>query len=187
MVFRLKLFYGIMGILLLFFILAGCSNNNEEVHLPARLLYVEAEGLENQGLFAESITKYQQLITENPGTRLGTFSYLRMAEIQSQQGEWVDSEMNYRLFLTLNPNSHITSYVLFRLLTVNHEKSFTGVIFKTSPILIPPRAISSSIRRFLGFTVLKMISSTTSFSKISQGIGFVSLNIFLKIGVSQGF
>ena len=40
--------------------------------------------------------------------------------------------------------------------------------FRTSPTRMQLRAISSSINRFLGFRVLKMISSTTSFSRISN-------------------
>lgn len=62
-----------------------------------------------------------------------------------------------------------------------------GVIFKTSPALIPPLAMSSSIRRFLGLSVQKMISSTTSFSRTFQLITFWALNIFFRIGDSQGF
>jgi hypothetical protein len=51
------------------------------------------------------------------------------------------------------------------------QSSFSNVrrvSFSTSLILIPPLAISSSINRFLGFDVLKMISSTVSFSMMSQ-------------------
>ena len=59
--------------------------------------------------------------------------------------------------------------------------------FNTSPTLIPDRAMSSSMRRSLGFSVLKTISSTTSFSKISQGMGFGSLKSFFKIGALHGF
>ena len=62
-----------------------------------------------------------------------------------------------------------------------------GLIFSTSPIRIPPRAINSSIMRLRGVTVLKIISSTTSFSMIGQGGGLRSLNIFLKMSVSHGF
>jgi len=39
-----------------------------------------------------------------------------------------------------------------------------GASFSTSLILIPPRAISSRINRFLGFDVLKITSSIVSFS-----------------------
>ena len=44
-----------------------------------------------------------------------------------------------------------------------------GVSFSTSLILIPPLAISSRINRFLGFDVLKITSSTVSFSIMFQG------------------
>jgi len=57
---------------------------------------------------------------------------------------------------------------------------------KTSLILIPHLAMSSSMRRFLGFPVLKIISSTSSLSTISQLFGFGALRIFLTIGVSKG-
>ena len=46
-----------------------------------------------------------------------------------------------------------------------------GVSFKTSPILIPPLAISSRMSRFLIFLVLKMTSSMVSFSTRSQWMG----------------
>jgi hypothetical protein len=62
-----------------------------------------------------------------------------------------------------------------------------GLIFRTSPTLIPPRAISSSMIRFLGFMVRKMISSTRSFSTIFHCWGGRSRNIFRSIAVSQGF
>ena len=42
------------------------------------------------------------------------------------------------------------------------------------------------MRRFLGFSVLKMISSITSFSMMSQEVMGFALNIFRKSGVSQG-
>jgi hypothetical protein len=57
----------------------------------------------------------------------------------------------------------------------------------TSLTLMLPRAISSSMRRFLGFVVLKMISSTTSFSRIVQWAILAGLNSFLSIGVLEGF
>jgi hypothetical protein len=62
-----------------------------------------------------------------------------------------------------------------------------GLKLRISPILIPPRAISSRMSRFLLFEVLKMISSTVSFSTIFQGTGFWSLNVFRRRGDSQGF
>ena len=46
-----------------------------------------------------------------------------------------------------------------------------GSQFKHFPDLIPPLAINSKMSRFLRSEVLKMISSTVSFSTIFQGIG----------------
>jgi hypothetical protein len=62
-----------------------------------------------------------------------------------------------------------------------------GLILSTSPIRIPPLAISSSMMRLRGLDVLKMISSIESFSMIFHCPGRLALNIFLKMGVSQGF
>lgn len=56
----------------------------------------------------------------------------------------------------------------------------------TSPIRIPPLAISSSVSRFLGLSVLKMISSTTSFSRIVHCLPLASLKVLLRIGESHG-
>jgi len=40
----------------------------------------------------------------------------------------------------------------------------TGLIFSTSPMRIPPLAMSSNMMRFRGLAVLKIISSIESFS-----------------------
>ena len=61
-----------------------------------------------------------------------------------------------------------------------------ALILSTSPILMPPRAISSSIKRSRRFLVLNIISSTKSFSRISQRCILGSLNNLRKIRVSQG-
>jgi hypothetical protein len=63
----------------------------------------------------------------------------------------------------------------------------TDLIFSTSPLHIPPLAISSSMIRLRGLDVLKMISSIESFPMILHCSGRLALNIFLKMGVSQGF
>jgi hypothetical protein len=62
-----------------------------------------------------------------------------------------------------------------------------GSDFQDLPYLNPPRAISSSMSLSLGLLVLKMISSTTSFSRIFQILGFGCLKSFFRIGLSQGF
>jgi hypothetical protein len=46
-----------------------------------------------------------------------------------------------------------------------------GGELRTSPTLMPPLAMSSRRSRFLTLVVLKMISSTVSFSTISQWMG----------------
>src|SRR4030042_4750352 len=61
-----------------------------------------------------------------------------------------------------------------------------SVNFKTSPILIPPRAINLRMRRFLGLMVRKMISSITSFSRMVQRMGPGGRYSFFSIGVSHG-
>ena len=62
-----------------------------------------------------------------------------------------------------------------------------GLKLRTSLTLIPPRAIRSSMRRFLRFWVLKIISSMVSFSTIFQGTGLRSLKTFRSMGEAQGF
>ena len=61
-----------------------------------------------------------------------------------------------------------------------------GVNFKTSPILIPPRAINSRISRFLGLMVRKMISSTTSFSRMVHRMGPGGRYSFFSMGEAHG-
>ena len=62
-----------------------------------------------------------------------------------------------------------------------------GLSLRTSPTLMPLLAMSSSNRRFLGFRVLKIISSTTSFSRILSCVGLPARNSFRSAGLSQGF
>jgi hypothetical protein len=62
-----------------------------------------------------------------------------------------------------------------------------GLILRTSPMRIPPRAINSSMMRLRGLVVLKMISPISSFLMVGHGGHLLSLNIFLKMGVSHGF
>lgn len=130
----------------------GCGGTRpEDVLAPARLLYVEAELMENQGLYSEAITRYEQIAGQYPGTRLSTYSYLKLGEIYSLQRNWIDAETNYRQFLTRNGNSHLTPYLLYRLLKVNHENSFTGVLFKEREIdrdMGPNRQITLEYKRF---------------------------------------
>ncbi len=131
---------------------AGCETTApQDIVAPARLLYLQAEISENQGLFTEAIDKYTQLIAQYSGTRLATFSHLRLAEIYSRQEEWGDADTNYRLFLNLNSNSHLTPFLLYRLLKVNHERSFTGAVFKEREFdrdMEPNRNIILEYKRF---------------------------------------
>jgi len=122
-----------------------------ETRVPSRLLYLEAEGLENQELFSEAITKYERIIQENPGSRLATFSHLKLAEINTKQSDWDNAESNYRAFLSLNGNTFFTPYVLAQLLRVNHERSFTGLFFPAQEFdrdMEPSRRIVLEYKRF---------------------------------------
>lgn len=62
-----------------------------------------------------------------------------------------------------------------------------GSSFRTSPIRMPPRAISSSIRRFLVLDVRNMISSTVSLSRTSHWYFTFGLYSLCGNGESQGF
>lgn len=121
----------VLGMVLMLGAMTGCeAEDPDRVFAPARLLFVEAETKENQGLYADAIIKYEKITAQFPGTRLAAFAYLKLAEIYSLQKEWNDAETNYRLFLARSANSHLTPYLLYRLLKVNYEKSFTGLIFR---------------------------------------------------------
>jgi len=80
------------------------------------------------------------------------------------------------------------SFPLFgsRMITFRSSISL-GWSLRTSPARIQLRVISSSINRFRGLRVLKMISSTTSFSRILNWAGLPALNSFLRVGLSHGF
>jgi len=132
-------------------VLAGCETTGQLTQTPARMLYIEAEGLENEGMQSDAITKYEKLAKENPGTRLATFAYLRTAELQVKLEKWKEAAANYRAFLTLNPNSHLTPYVLYRLLQSNHQRSYTGSFFPSREIdrdMEPNRQIILEYKRF---------------------------------------
>jgi outer membrane assembly lipoprotein YfiO len=140
---------------LLMFVLAlgagGCAETSRTVQVPARILYFEGETLVDTGLPAEAITKFQTVIDENPGTRLATFAHLKIGDAQSLGGNWREADTAYRLFLLSNPNSPLTPYVLYRLLIVNHEQSFTGTIFREREFdrdMAPNRRIILEYKRF---------------------------------------
>jgi outer membrane protein assembly factor BamD len=138
--------------LLLTALAAGCSGEKtDQVQFPARVLYLEAQALEDQGLFTDAIEKFQRMATENRGTRLGALAYLRLAELYFRQKDWLQAETNYRLFLTANPSSNLNAYVLSRLIKVNHEKSYTGIFFPAREIdrdMEPNRKIALEYKRF---------------------------------------
>ena len=140
----------VMGLALV--AIAGCDAQDPDTDFaPARLLFVQAEAKENQGLYADAITNYEKISTQFPGTRLATFAYLKLAEIYSLQRDWVEAETNYRLFLARSANSHLTPYLLYRLLKVNYEKSFTGLIFREREIdrdMKPSQQILLEYKRF---------------------------------------
>jgi len=142
----------ILGWLTLPFLLGGCQTTNELTQTPEWLLFIEAEDVENQGLYSDAITKYQQLIKENPGTRLSTYSHLRIAELQVKLEKWKDADTSYRSFLTFQPKSTLTPFVLYRLLQANHEQSYTGIFFKEREVdrdMAPNRNIILEYKRFL--------------------------------------
>jgi outer membrane protein assembly factor BamD len=136
---------------LLAFGLAACGETGLQVQVPARTLYFEALNLEDQELFSESITRVQSVATENPGTRLGTFAYLKLGELYSRQENWIEADTNYRLFLSLNSNSHLTPYVLYRLMVVNYNAGLTGLFFPTREVdrdMEPNRRLLVEFKRF---------------------------------------
>ena len=142
----------IITVMVMLNLLGGCETSTELTQIPARLVYVEAESVENQGLYSEAITQYEKLIKENPGTRLATFSYLRIAELQAKLEKWKEAETNYRAFLALQPKSHLTPFLLYRLLQINHERSYTGLLFREREIdrdMAPNRNIILEYKRFL--------------------------------------
>ena len=133
------------------FLLAACGATVDNVQSPARLLYLEGQHLEDQGLFTEAAEKFEKLVSQHPGTRLGGHGYLRLAELYSRQQEWIKAETNYRMFLAANSGSPLSSYVLYRLLRVNHEQSYTGLFFPEREIdrdMEPNRKIMLEYRRF---------------------------------------
>ena len=146
--------YRFTGFLLLAIALgaAGCADTTSTVQVPARILYFEAETLVDSGLPSEAVTKYQEVIDQNPGTRLATFAHLKIGEAESSAGNWREADTAYRLFLLSNPNSELTPYVLYRLLVVNHERSFTGTIFPEREFdrdMAPNQRIILEYKRFL--------------------------------------
>lgn len=131
--------------------LTACSEAKPKVKTPARLLYYEGQALMDQQLYAEAITKFEEVSAQNPGTLLGSFAHLQIAEIRTRQEEWVKAETNYRLFLTANQGSHLTPFVLYRLVKVNYQSSFIGVFFPEREVdrdMQPNRQIIEEYKRF---------------------------------------
>jgi outer membrane protein assembly factor BamD len=129
---------------------AACSNTGTTQE-PPRTLFQDGQALEDDGLLTEAIEKFKKVSTENQGTRLGSFAYLRMAELYSRQEDWLQAETNYRLFLSANSNSHLNAYVLYRLLIMNDKKSYTGIFFPEREVdrdIEPAKQIITEYKRF---------------------------------------
>jgi outer membrane protein assembly factor BamD len=132
-------------------LLSACGPTADQVQTPARLLYLQAQQLEDGGLNTDAAGKFDMLIQQNRGTRLAGNGYLRLAEIYSRQRDWLKAETNYRLFLGANPNSHLNAYVIYRLLKVNDQKAYTGVFFPEREVdrdVEPNRQIILEYKRF---------------------------------------
>ena len=138
----------LLGLLLI----ASCDLQEPvEVQVPARMLYFEATRLEDDEIHNEAEDRLKTLIAENPGTRLGTFAYLKLGDLYSKSEDWAEAELNYRIFLTLNSNSHLTSYTLYRLVVANYENSFTGTFFPDREVdrdMEPNRRLMLQFKRF---------------------------------------
>ena len=131
--------------------LPGCESVEPKIKIPARVSYMQAEGMENQGILSDAIAKYQEIADQNPGTLLGSFSFLKMGDLNFSLENWEEAEINYRLFLTTNQNSHLTSYILYKLVVVQHRKSITGIFFPSREIernMEPNRKIIQEFQRF---------------------------------------
>lgn len=132
-------------------VLTACESTTPKVKMPARLLYLEAGALEDQELYSEAITKFQEVIDQNPGTEVAAYAYLRLGELHAKKEDWAEAETSYRLFLSASQNSHLTSTVLARLIRVHHGNSFTGIFFPAREVdrdMEPNRQIISEFRRF---------------------------------------
>lgn len=133
-------------------LVAACSGaSSSQTQQPPRTLFQDGQFLEDSGLYTEAIEKFKTVASENQGTRLGSFAYLRLAELYSRQDDWLQAETNYRLFLSANSNSHLNAYVLYRLLLVNDKKSYTGLIFKERELdrdMDPSKQIILEYKRF---------------------------------------
>ena len=147
-------------------LLSGCTAPQPEVKIPPRVLYLSAQVLEDQGLYSEAITKYQQVIDQNAGSRMASFGYLKIAELKMRQEEWGDSETQYKMFLTSNSSSHLTEYVLFRLLKAHHESSYTGLFFREREI---DRDMEPNLRTITEFQRLYFLYPNSIFLQDARG------------------
>jgi outer membrane protein assembly factor BamD len=132
-------------------LLSACGPTADQVQSPARLLYLQGQQLEDGGLLTDAADKFDKMVQQNRGTRLAGNGYLRLAEIYSRQKDWIKAETHYRLFLGANPNSHLNAYVIYRLLKVNDQKSYTGVFFPEREVdrdMEPNRQIMLEYKRF---------------------------------------
>ena len=132
-------------------VLVGCETPHPQAKIPVRLLFLQAEALADQGLRTDAITKYGELVAQNPGSLMAAFSYLKVGELLEKAEKWEEAETNYRLFLASTQNSDLTPYVLYRLVSLQHKKSYTGLLFRTREIdrdMAPNRGIIQEYKRF---------------------------------------
>lgn len=109
----------------------ACSDTNEAVRTSPEELYHRAMIQLEEESYNEAITDFNSVITSYPGTRLATYSYLKLGDAHFDREEWEESDSNYRFFLNLNPKSHLTPYVLHRLIALNYQRNFQGIFFQT--------------------------------------------------------
>ncbi|MBF0289648.1 MAG: outer membrane protein assembly factor BamD [SAR324 cluster bacterium] len=146
------LFFTKWMVLLGFLLTQGCSTSEEAVpHEPAKAIYFKAMASYEDETLKEAEKRFQQVIAQNPGTKLATMSYLKLGDLQFTNQEWEKSETNYRSFLTFNPKSHLTPYVLSQLIALNYERNVHGIFVKSRDFerdMEPNRKIIQEYQRF---------------------------------------
>jgi len=123
-------------VLLLLPLLGACESDQPKFKMrqSASSNYFQATQLVDRGLGGEALVKLNNIVWENPGSKVANYAYLRLGDLYSERKEWDDAAAKYRMFLTLNPNSHLTPYALYKLFVASYNKSLVGMILPTPEV-----------------------------------------------------
>jgi outer membrane protein assembly factor BamD len=116
----------ILILALTLFCVSGCSTKEIQT---IEEKYEKAVQQVDKGNYGMAIPLFQEIISENPGTRFAAYSYLKIADtyLLSSESKFNEAEASYRIFLSFNAHSHLVPYVLSKLIEINYKRNTDSI------------------------------------------------------------